>query len=342
MKLILHVGMGKTGTTALQSFMHNERALLRRAGILSTGIRLDRLRPGFALANQGDISDPVLLRRGLDELAQAARRAKGIDRIIWSNEAMAMSRKSAEVIDTLSAFLREDPTFDEVEVVLVVRRQEEWIESAYRQWGLKQKTGRGHRIASPETYLEGMRGFLDYHALYSRWTALERAQVRLIPYDDLTAAGGIVRLFCNEAGIAWSARFDRYDAVHGSLGPSLSQFAATYNRGLAEPENSRPVLELIRAYDLPELSKPNTAFYPTPVRRALREEYRASNRALAALALGRKELFPHRPIKRLLPYETAVEDTLTYLTMLEVARHQRGFRPWHASKAAVRRLFRRG
>lgn len=336
--------MGKTGTTAIQSFLNEERKKFMKIGVLVSGVFLENLRRGYRLPLQSSVLDPKLLCDGLKEIERAASRMDGIDHVVWSNETLNvpfnlnMVSRTAGVV---SAFARETNVFDKVEIVLVFRRQDEWIESAYRQWGLKHKFYGGRRILSPEEFFNKVKPFLNYSLHYQKWSQATIGPVRVISYDEVESRGSIVRPFCDLLGLNWDDSFSHYNHVYSSPGPALSYFYANYNRGFGEAVDPEHFARMIEGYNLPELSSPDTAFFSAKLRRDILAQYDESNRKLARCALGSDQLFSERPVKEVEPYITGSEDTLTYLSMITRQQHellsQRGaFR----TKSGRRRLVR--
>lgn len=328
MRLSIHIGMGKTGTTALQSFMKNHDGLIDQ-GILYAGVRLGNLPPSLGKVRHkvpsgtGVADTRLALKNALADLERAAVQVKGVNHVIWSNEALVGIRSNRDVlIDTISEFLTSTKVFDETEIILVLRRQDEWIESAYRQWGLRDKTYRGHKILAPGEFLDRIGEKLDYLELYRSWARVGAERIRVISYDDIRETGGVVRHFCEYFGIPWDDAFSRYDAVNPSFGPAQSYFIATYNAGFRQRSRGNRFASVIRHYDLPELSSPDAAFFPTRIRKEILDRYDPGNGELARLALGRARLFSDRPVRECVPYATAQRDVLIYLAMLAKAQHE--------------------
>src|SRR5688572_16028359 len=134
-KLYLHIGLPKTATTAIQEWLTANAAGLREIGVFT----FDGVRFGHRLAIKGieqherkeqpDISriaNGTLWEEVLPQL-QAAASDPAIDRIILSSEyfTLAAPNKVREMLADLS--LRD------VSIILVLRRQDRYIESNYSQ-----------------------------------------------------------------------------------------------------------------------------------------------------------------------------------------------------------------
>lgn len=317
--LTIHVGMGKTGTSALQKFLREETDYLAARGIHYAGERVDRLTGYGGIPKNTSVSTPEHVSIALGEMARFAAERDDISRVVWSNEVLAQSLNAAETSAVIGAFAAQTDVFDAIEIVLVFRRQDEWFESAYRQWGLKHKLQEGHHNMTPEAFLDAKDHQFDYLGIYETWSAVASTQVHL--YDDLRAAGGIVQYFCGIWGLEPLDAFEKYNSIHGSLGPSQVNFVALYNRIHDERVRDFQLGKMMRQYDLPELSDKGEATVP----QSLREQAllaRVIDNATLAQKLGREQLFHEEPVSKPVSYDNTVEDALSYL--IHICREQSG------------------
>ncbi|WP_417250022.1 hypothetical protein [Celeribacter sp.] len=314
-KLTIHIGMGKTGSTAFQQFLDAETEFLLRAGMHYLGRFLNKM-DGPPPAGERSATSPEAVALRLSELDRFAAAQEGIDHFIWSNEAIAQGKNTADIAEVAAAFLERSEAFSSVEILLVLRRQDEWLESAYRQWGLKHKLKTGYAVAMPEEFAETYAHQLDYKTIHAAWGSRLPTSVHV--YDDLRHKGGIVQYFCAHWGLEAPKKFEKYNSVHGSLGPSQAHFVALNNRGEAEKVRDFDMRKVMRRYDLPELSD-GAPTVPPALRARVLEAQRENNAALAA-TLGRDRLFHDRPVTDRAPYDNRVEDALTYL--VQIARQQ--------------------
>lgn len=143
MHATLHIGTEKTGTTTIQSFLAQNRAMLASAGILvpvSPGRHNHRLLPG--IANDDDILDDLFRERALFE-PEARRAAKarwweafraevgaaGLGRVLVSSEHLqSRLRRDGEVARLRDLLLT---LFDSVSIVVYLRRPIETAVSLY-------------------------------------------------------------------------------------------------------------------------------------------------------------------------------------------------------------------
>lgn len=146
-RLLFHIGAGKTGTSSIQATLKANREALEAAGYLYLGLMWEhaptRLHPWQVfgghdafLALPRDVAEPQfrqLLRATVDDA-----RSKGIHTLIWSSESFF------DRYDSVLAPLAEIRAANvDVEVLAYVRNHGSWARSAYVQWGIKHKTMAG-------------------------------------------------------------------------------------------------------------------------------------------------------------------------------------------------------
>jgi hypothetical protein len=145
-KLIIHVGMGKTGSSSIQKTLRVARPALEKQGIKYLGLMLEHLALPKDYTWQSVSGwreyirvDPPQANRELAHALQYAddHLSKDIHTLIWSNE--SLFDRLEDVQPALEAVRHR---YD-VQVVGYVRRPDSWIMSAYLQWGIKHKTYRG-------------------------------------------------------------------------------------------------------------------------------------------------------------------------------------------------------
>lgn len=148
-ELIVHIGAGKTGSTAIQFTLREEAAALKRQGVGYLGLMLEDV-PGArrhdwcvpgAPQNFFNAAEPQRTDR---EVLAVLRRAlargadQGLTRLIWSNEAFLV--QNARVIEILKG-LAEDGV--RIRPVAYVRRHDKRAASAYLEFGIKSKRYEG-------------------------------------------------------------------------------------------------------------------------------------------------------------------------------------------------------
>lgn len=225
LKLILHIGAGKTGTSSIQQVLRHHRDTLAHRGFLYLGMMLE-FSPvqtyGWQRA-QAMTARPQAeqLRQELADVlgatVAAARRA-GVHTLIWSNEQFF---RRAGLIQPLVLEMARRGEID-LKVVAYVRRHDAWARSAYTQWGIKHKTYAGPLLGFdewietyPPLFMPSLRSWVK--------SAPEALVVR-----NFDACGDVVHDFCHLCGLP--------DEVAGagvraneSLSPESTYLRAMFN-----------------------------------------------------------------------------------------------------------------
>ena len=145
-KLILHVGAGKTGTTSIQKMLNNGRSQLGALGVHYLGLMLEHAPQHFQWQRPTTVNQDFHSLGHADAVAQllvalkaAVQQAQASDvhTLIWSNE--SLFDRNSQVLDALSQL--QDAL--DVTILVYIRRHDSWAQSAYIQWGLKHKTYKG-------------------------------------------------------------------------------------------------------------------------------------------------------------------------------------------------------
>jgi hypothetical protein len=157
-RLIVHAGPGKTGTTSIQKSLNRAASTLRSQGILYLGLMFehapDKLYPwqrpgGFdefhrLPKERGRHELDVLLRRTL-----ATASGAGMNTLLLSNESLL--RRGDVFLDVVGQLRGEGL---QVSAVAYARRYDELARSSYIQWGLNHKTYAGP-LKSFRQWMEG-------------------------------------------------------------------------------------------------------------------------------------------------------------------------------------------
>lgn len=204
---VLHVGMGKSGTSSVQFFLRDNREALAQHGVLfprsAGGARHGQLSlyaktpeemvrsPEWARRRE---ADPARFRRGLRRRLSAEIEKSGLPRVLLTDEVLFGA--SPESLRRLRRLL--GPSSKSLRVVVYLRRQDDHLVSRYQQ-GVK--TGRVLRIE--DWAQEDMSRLYDYDARL-------RAHRRLLAPDDLVvrrfepprfSAGSLLQDFFDAAGL---------------------------------------------------------------------------------------------------------------------------------------------
>lgn len=184
-KIVLHIGLPKTGSTALQQAIYERREDLLRQGVLYP-------------ANIHRADDPKH-----NFLLELARKDQGYDlalepgykkaqRIVLSNEALSNDLYLHGMERNLK-FAEKLKIHGELEVCMVLRRKSDWLRSYYKQAVINQPVkGKPHyqNTLTIQAFqeIEAVRQLLDYESLIQDVCAGFNAPVRVMRYEDATVS----------------------------------------------------------------------------------------------------------------------------------------------------------
>jgi hypothetical protein len=226
MKLILHIGTEKTGTTTLQHFLSMNRDRLMENGVLvprSLGTRNHRLLA--AIANDDDLVDDFIIRqqlqnkeerlaakrRWLDSFAEEIKN-KSPEKVIITSEHLQSRLRKDEEIERLKSIL--DTFFDKIAVVVYFREPISTAISALST-SIKYGSVAGDIPFPKNDYFDNL---VNHERTVKRWGQIfgyENLRIRLFEPDALTD-GDLIADFCASAKLP----ADDYQRPHVS-NPSL-------------------------------------------------------------------------------------------------------------------------
>jgi hypothetical protein len=123
--VLVHVGPYKTGTTAIQTSLHEHRPELAEHGITYPGRYHRQMRPSWALLGRSRVGEARVPEREWDAMVDEVRAAPG--RVVISSEdfASALPQHVGRLVDDLGA--------DRVHVLIVARRLDKLLPSAWQE-----------------------------------------------------------------------------------------------------------------------------------------------------------------------------------------------------------------
>lgn len=145
MKIVFHIGMGKTGTSSIQKALEDSFDILAKQKVAYLGMWFDVIDPSF-----GQHYDGIqrFFNSTADEMKQYAENfynslsAKAqkddIDTFIFSNEEIY-----AQVFQIIP-FIQSLIELMDVSIIVYVRSPQSWLPSAHTQWGIKHKVMPGN------------------------------------------------------------------------------------------------------------------------------------------------------------------------------------------------------
>lgn len=226
MKLVVHVGPGKTGSTAIQRSLQNARARLADQGVAYLGHMMEHApRRQYEWQQPGgfDAFSRLPEQRAMQEFESvlvdsvAHARVRGMNTCVMSNESWfrrgSLVRRVIEQVRTHEAL--------DVLVVAYARNHASLVRSGYVQWGLLHKTYKGniqdfHAWAADRD--------LSLHPRIEEWISVFGPEFKLRNYD---ATADVVSDFMHAAGMD-AVQLDSIRA-HGTPGVNEIALRALFN-----------------------------------------------------------------------------------------------------------------
>lgn len=281
--LVLHVGVHKTGTTALQHVLHDNAPLLARHGVWvawsgkSCGTPANRGHHELVRSLEQD-QQPNHAWRDLRLEIEQARRPL----VVVSSEAFHTGAGSARDI----ARIREITEGLRLKVVCYLRRQDLYVESAFKQ-GVKA----GRKLADVEAYAGRLEERLYYSRFLERWAdAIGREHVVVRPYEAAQLRGALLEDFLRALGVAPPRRLELVAVRNPSVDAAGLALLALINRLVPKGALHNEVRLLV----IGRTAAPPFAAHglmTDSFRRAFLERFAEDNARTARIFLGRDALF---------------------------------------------------
>lgn len=303
---VLHIGLGKCGTTSVQFFLFRNRDRLAELGVLNpvSAGRQRHTELGFFVKTRRELARTIEWQRlgieSLDEWRQRFRRRlrreivkSGLPRALFTDEDLFSSSEQAvtrmrRLMGRLAAGVR---------LVAYVRRQDDHMVSRYQQAVKIGETARLDEYAARDWAWK-----YDYGMQLSRWQrVLQPARVVLRRYEPGRFEGGsLYQDFLGAIGIdACAEDFEQVSARNESIDVESAEFIRLLNIYRVEHEGATPYLidnrALVRALRESPTGGPTLTLSDDLLDRFM-ERWSASNRVVAREYLGEDELF-HAPRK---------------------------------------------
>lgn len=237
-KYILHIGTNKTGTTAIQSFLYNNREELKEFGFYY---------PDFGLHNHGHHNLARLLKGAKPDLLNIQSN--------WQKQLKSHLKKYEKTIISSELFHTfEHPKIlhkffprNETLVILYIREHLVYLMSWYQQ-----AVQLRNITCSFKEYVDFHYCQLDYSNLISKWKdAYGSANVKIEVFDRTNFINNnIIEDFSEKAGISFKSTKPTKKESNKSIAGNLLFFKLFINNFIEDDNNYRLAYEIARLSDL--------------------------------------------------------------------------------------------
>lgn len=285
--LHIHIGQGKTGTSAIQKALQENFKFLKQNGIFYLGICFENSEKRLFPWNTMSGSDQLFNLPSVDAQSQLSKTLSNIfieaqqhsfKQLIWSNEWLLT--RPEYVLKALQNFTKEY----QIHIIVYLRRQDRWIISAYKQWGVKNKTYPGPVISFPEwqdKYLDKRK--LDYFNVLSEWkNSLPEALLSVRIYEQCQ---DICDDFFSLIGVQYSSLPNTVGRFYETPNDWILSYFALFNGLHEKPVSPEKLITLLRRSGLLENQmSPKATDFDLPDQSFLTQllnQYQESNTRLA-------------------------------------------------------------
>lgn len=196
--IYFHIGPGKTGSTAIQAFLVNNRDLLfSEHSCLYPDIVSGDFKKG-PLINHTNMFMTAPLEAIYDKVQKVIQYCEenSVSKLVFSDEALFQTppgcQKVLHLVDHLLTY--ENVT---LKAISYLRRQDNWLESAWSQWGIKM-------FDSIDEYVNAVMSgnMLDWDTVLDTWAGkISIANVLVGVYEKQQLPDGIISDFLAKVGI---------------------------------------------------------------------------------------------------------------------------------------------
>lgn len=274
MKVVIHAGIHRTGTTSLQGFLADNRETLLQLGVAYPGETPNHQPLAWSLK-----------RKDSD--------AGDVRTLLESRGAVETAVLSAEdfCIQTDLKWLEQLSESFETKVVFYFRRQDHWLMSWYNQH-VKWPFDRQKSQMDKTEFLEHIGDFhwLDYAALLNRWTAVLGEANVSAGIVESGQVEDVVGDFVKRLGISTEGLNFEIKRKNDSLPVHLLEIARHLGVFEMPPRTRARMMRALRV-GLAHKTQSATTVYSPEERLRILQLFEASNRTAAKRFFGREKLF---------------------------------------------------
>lgn len=197
MRLILHIGGAKCGSTAIQYLLrNNHEKLAKEHGILIPGTRLQ---VGQDITGEQIFFFERMIADKKDGLSIVQKRLRQLHAYMQHHEMHTLIVSGENLINPagFETFFVEAQDLFDIEIILYIRRQDQYFVSAWQQWHLKS-------FDNLQAYVDQRLGHdANWHKFLTPWeNTLDKAQITLRRFQrDLLIGQDIKSDFINITGL---------------------------------------------------------------------------------------------------------------------------------------------
>ena len=274
--LFLHIGHSKVASTSIQDFLEANLDSLRSKGFLVANNDFAFPETGKAAANpvgaleqlhdQGEAGAQRIQARLRELHARLTTRGSGFDKAVISAENLCNPGFSTAFAPALDLF--------DVHLIYYVRRQDEWLISAWKQWGIK--AGK----SLDEFCLEGTKTrYPAFTVALQRWEPFA-TQIRLKPlHKSALHQGGVTQDFAHAIGLD-AKQFHHPGIRNASFDASVLE-VLRFSPHLFQHRDDDRIFHFLERFLSKEI-EPMRSLLTTEARTKLHAYFEAENRALHA------------------------------------------------------------
>jgi len=249
MRIFLHIGLEKTGTSSIQRFFRLNREALKKQSILYSLAAGNENHMALAAAAQDErkaddlrliyeLDSPLKIREfrvRLSENLSAEVAQSRCSTLVLSGEHCSSRLTSPQEVETLIQFL--SAVSGDITVIVYLRRQDEFLCSTYSTDVKSGHTG-AMRVPGPEL----RKNRYDYDLLLDRWcSAVGRERLICKIYEpDRFANSDVVADFAQTIRLPFVGNYQRPRRINESLDISTLEFLRLFNMTVPRFKNKKP------------------------------------------------------------------------------------------------------